>query len=102
MLPPEEPDIPDPDDPEEPDIPDPDDPDDFEEPGGEPEEPDEPLPRGEPGDALRPLWPLSPERLVSPASSSEADGERLLEALRELPPPGDALSRIPPCDEEPD
>jgi hypothetical protein len=64
--------------------------------------PDEPLLLGEPGDALRPLWPLSPERLVSPASSSEADGGRLLEALRELPSPADASSRIPFCGEEPD
>ena len=107
---PEEPDIPDPDDPEEPDIPDPDEPDDpgrpdepddFEEPD-DPEKPDESL-LDEPGDPLRPLCPLMPERFVSPASSSEADGTRLLpEALRELASPGDALSRMPPCDDEPD
>jgi hypothetical protein len=114
---PEEPDIPDPDDPEEPDIPDPDEPDDpgrpdcdeaddperpdCEEPD-DPEKPDESL-LDELEDPLRPLCPLMPERFVSPASSSEADGTRLLpEALRELPSPGDALSRMPPCDDEPD
>jgi hypothetical protein len=44
-----------------------------------------------------------PDWLESPASSSEADEERLLpEALRELPSPADASSRIPPCDDEPD
>jgi hypothetical protein len=99
-VPRDEPDIPDPEEPEEPDMPDPDDPGDFDEPD-EPENPDELL-LGELGDPLRPLWPM-PERLVSPASSSDADGDRLpLDALRELPSPTDASSRLPRCDDEPD
>jgi hypothetical protein len=77
LEPPKPPELP----PEEPDMP-------------EPEEPDEPDVPEEPGDL---------ERLVSPASSSEVDGVRLpLEALRELPSPGEASSRIPSFDEEPD
>ena len=86
-MPPErdEPDIPEPDDPDDPDIP-------------ELEDPDDPL---RPLWPLWPLWPLIPERLVSPASSSEADDERLLpDALRELPSPAEASSRIPLCDDE--
>ena len=83
---PDEPDMPEPDEPDEPDIPEPED-------LGAPDDPDEPPLLDEPEDALRPLWPLwplwplIPERLVSPASSSEADDERLLplDALRELP-----------------
>jgi hypothetical protein len=44
-----------------------------------------------------------PERLVSPASSSDADDERLLpDALRELPSSMDSSPRVLPCDEEPD
>ena len=90
---PEEPDMPEPDDPDEPDIPEPEDlgePDDPDDPD-DPEKPDEPPLLDEPEEALRPLWPLIPERLVSPASSSEADDERSvpLDALRELPPPMD-------------
>jgi hypothetical protein len=108
-VPRDEPDMPDPEEPEDPDMPDPEDPDepdwpdepgDFEEPD-ELEKPDELL-LGELGEALRSLWPM-PERLVSPASSSDADGDRLpLDALRELPSPTDASSRMSRCDDEPD
>ena len=66
----------------------------------DPEEPDEPDIPDELGDLDE---PEEPERLVSPASSSELDGTRLpLDALRELPSPGDSSSRISRCDEEPD
>ncbi|HEX7977016.1 MAG TPA: hypothetical protein VF461_00330 [Gemmatimonadaceae bacterium] len=84
--------MPEPDDPDDPDIPDepddlgePEDPDDPDEPD-DPEKPDEPLLLDEPEEALRLLCPLIPERFVSPASSSEAEGDRLLlDAFRELP-----------------
>jgi len=79
--------MPDPEEPDDPDMPD-------------PEEPDVPV---WPLCPLWPRWPLMPERLVSPASSSEADEERLLPgALRDLPSSADSSSRIPPCDDEPD
>jgi hypothetical protein len=81
-IPPDEPEVP-----EEPDMP----------------EPEEPALLDEPGDALRLLCPLIPERLVSPANSSEADDERLLpDALRELPSLTDWSPRMSRCDEEPD
>jgi len=83
--------MPEPDDPDEPDMPEPDDlgeledPEDPEDPD-DPEKPDEPPLLDEPDDAPRPLCPLMPERFVSPASSSEADGERFPPAVpRELP-----------------
>jgi hypothetical protein len=84
--------MPDPEEPDEPDLPE------------EPDEPDDPEPLlDEPVDPLRPLWPLCPVRLSSPLSSSEPDGSRKpSEELRMLPSPGEALSRMPPCDEEPD
>jgi hypothetical protein len=83
----------------EPDVPEPDDPDEPD----DPEKPDEPLLLDDPGDALRLLCPLIPERFVSPANSSEADDERLLlDALRELPSPTDSSPRMSRCDEEPD
>ena len=88
--------MPDPEEPDEPDLPE--EPDEPDEPD-EPENPDEPL-LGEPVDPLRPLWPLWPVRLSSPLSSSESDRSRKpSEELRMLPSPGEALSRIPPCDE---
>jgi hypothetical protein len=69
----------------------------------EPGEPDEPPLLDEPEDALRLLGPLIPERFVSPASSSEADDERLLpDALRELPSSTGWSPRMSRCDEEPD
>jgi hypothetical protein len=72
-------------------------------PPDEPEVPEEPALLDEPGDALRLLCPLIPERLVSPANSSEADDERLLpDALRELPSLTDWSPRMSRCDEEPD
>jgi hypothetical protein len=105
---PEDPDMPEPDDPDEPDSPE--EPDDFGEPEepddpddpDEPEKPDEPL-LDEPDDALRLLCPLMPERFVSPANSSEADGERFpLGAFRELLWPADWSPRMSRCDDEPD
>src|SRR4051794_26262325 len=83
-------------------MPEPDEPDEPDEPV-DPEEPGEPPLLDEPEDALRLLCPLIPERFVSPASSSEADDERLLpDALRELPSSPDSSPRMSRCDEEPD
>jgi hypothetical protein len=55
--------------------------------------PDDCVELGEPDMPLRPPWPLWPERLTSPSSSSERDDARM--PLDDDPSPGEASSRMP-------